>query len=129
QDREDASERIARLAQVLDIPVLADPLSGLRSGTHEKDHVIEGYDAFLRNQTIREQLKPDYILRFGAMPVSKAYLFYVKEHSDVKQFVVEEHGGYREPAGNRNEFIYADSVKFCNALTEIAVKQDRPGWL
>lgn len=66
---------ITELALKWRLPVLADPLSQVRAGSHEKDHVIEAYDAFLRNKTIREQLEPDYIIRFGAMPVSKAYLF------------------------------------------------------
>lgn len=129
QDNQDAPEHIAKLAHVLGVPVLADPLSGLRSGSHVKENVIEGYDAFLRNKTIREELKPDYILRFGAMPVSKPYLFYVKQHADVQQLVVEEHAGYREPAGNRTEFIYADSVSFCDDIAEIAEKQIQTGWL
>ncbi|WP_340003217.1 2-succinyl-5-enolpyruvyl-6-hydroxy-3-cyclohexene-1-carboxylic-acid synthase [Oceanobacillus sp. FSL K6-0127] len=107
---------ITELALKWRLPVLADPLSQVRAGSHEKDHVIEAYDAFLRNKTIREQLEPDYIIRFGAMPVSKAYLFYVKEHAHVKQYIVEGSSGYREPAGNRTEFIFADPVMLCRAI-------------
>ncbi|MEN1970290.1 2-succinyl-5-enolpyruvyl-6-hydroxy-3-cyclohexene-1-carboxylic-acid synthase [Lentibacillus sp. N15] len=120
QDRGDVPAAITKLAQVLQVPVLADPLSGMRSGAHDKVHVIEGYDAFLRSEQIRKQLKPDYIIRFGAMPVSKPYLFYVKEHRDVEQWIVEEHTGYREPAGNKTEFIYADPALLCDDLTQIA---------
>src|SRR5699024_9272296 len=56
------------------LPLLADPVSQVRSGNHYKHYVIEVYDAILRNETVREQLKPDFIIRFGAMPVSKPYL-------------------------------------------------------
>ncbi|GAA0431092.1 2-succinyl-5-enolpyruvyl-6-hydroxy-3-cyclohexene-1-carboxylic-acid synthase [Virgibacillus sp. AGTR] len=110
-------EVVTKLAAKWQVPVLADPLSQVRSGEHAKDVVIDGYDAFLRNETIRELLKPEFIIRIGAMPVSKAYLFYVKQHKDILQFVVENDRGFREPAGNRTEFVFADSVLFCEHLT------------
>lgn len=110
------AEAIVNLAQTWDIPVLADPLSQLRAGDHEKDHLIISYDAILRNEHIRTQLKPDFIIRFGAMPISKMYLFYVEEHTDALQFVVEDHGGYRDPTSQLSEFIYADSESLCYDL-------------
>ncbi|WP_404453801.1 2-succinyl-5-enolpyruvyl-6-hydroxy-3-cyclohexene-1-carboxylic-acid synthase [Virgibacillus necropolis] len=119
QTNEDLAEAVTALAAKWNVPVLADPLSQVRSGQHHKDMVIEGYDAFLRNESIRKKLKPDFIIRFGAMPVSKPYLFYVKNHMDVDQYIVEEHSGYREPAGNRTEFIYADSQLLCEDLLAI----------
>lgn len=115
------SEAIVQLAAAWGLPVLADPLSQLRAGEHDKDVIIEGYDAILRNETIRQKLKPDYIIRFGAMPVSKPYLFYVKKHDDVPQFIVEQEAGYREPAGNRSGFIYTDPADLCRNL---AVKKN-----
>jgi 2-succinyl-5-enolpyruvyl-6-hydroxy-3-cyclohexene-1-carboxylate synthase len=113
---EDFAESITALAAKWGWPVLADPLSQLRSGSHVKENIIEGYDAILRNEKIRKVLKPDVIIRFGAMPVSKPYLFYVKQHKDVQQFVVENYTGYREPAGNRTEFIFADASSLCDDL-------------
>ncbi|MBY7143951.1 2-succinyl-5-enolpyruvyl-6-hydroxy-3-cyclohexene-1-carboxylic-acid synthase [Virgibacillus sp. NKC19-3] len=107
---------ITKLAAAWGLPILADPLSQLRAGDHDKTHVIEGYDAILRSEVIRESLKPDFILRFGAMPVSKAYLFYAKEHKDAMQFIVENHAGYREPTGNASEFIFADPMLLCEEL-------------
>lgn len=117
------AEAVVDLASEWQIPILADPLSQVRSGMHQKNQVIESYDAILRSETIRRELQPDFILRFGAMPVSKAYLFYVKDHYNVPQFIVEGESGYREPAGNKTEFIYADPTCFCNDL--IAIRQDK----
>lgn len=116
QTETDFAAAVVKLAAAWGLPILADPLSHVRSGQHPKENIIEGYDAILRNEMIREQLKPDYIIRFGAMPVSKPYLFYVKEHHDVPQYIVENEAGYREPAGNRTEFIYADPVMLCHDL-------------
>ncbi|MGM8211942.1 2-succinyl-5-enolpyruvyl-6-hydroxy-3-cyclohexene-1-carboxylic-acid synthase [Virgibacillus sp. W0430] len=107
---------IVKLAAAWNIPVLADPLSQLRAGSHSKEQIIEGFDAILRYPAIRNRLKPDYIIRFGAMPISKNYLFYVKEMQNVQQFVVEVHSGSRDPAGNATQFIYSDPVTLCDDL-------------
>lgn len=120
QTEDRLAEAITELAAAWKIPVLADPLSQIRAGTHNKDLVIEGYDAFLRNEKIREQLRPDYIIRFGAMPVSKAYLFYVQQHTETFQIVVDNNIGFREPAGNQTEFVFSDPVQFCRILSEQA---------
>ncbi|MGJ9457462.1 2-succinyl-5-enolpyruvyl-6-hydroxy-3-cyclohexene-1-carboxylic-acid synthase [Oceanobacillus sp. CF4.6] len=126
----DFASAVTELAHIWGLPVLADPLSQVRTGSHHKDQVIESYDAFLRNKSIREQLKPDYIIRFGAMPVSKAYLFYVKENKDSKQYLVENYTGYREPTGNITEFIFADPVMLCEDLiAESAAFDVDAGWL
>lgn len=130
QTNEDFAEAVTSLAAKWQLPVLADPLSQIRAGQHHKDLVIEGYDAFLRNETIRKKMQPDFIIRFGAMPVAKPYLFYINEHADVEQYIVEEHAGYREPAGNRTEFIYAGSKLLCDDLlaTDVEMSFD-PEWL
>ncbi|WP_087972737.1 2-succinyl-5-enolpyruvyl-6-hydroxy-3-cyclohexene-1-carboxylic-acid synthase [Oceanobacillus rekensis] len=121
---------VTELASIWGLPVLADPLSQVRTGSHHKDQVIESYDAFLRNESIRAKLKPDYIIRFGAMPVSKAYLYYVKEHKDQEQYLVENYTGYREPTGNVTEFIFADPVMLCEDLVaESAAIDVDTGWL
>lgn len=111
---------VTELAEAWQIPILADPLSQVRAGQHHKDLIIESYDAILRSESIREHLKPDFIIRFGAMPVSKPYLFYVKEHDSIPQLVVENTSGYREPAGNNTEMIYADAALLCKDLANIA---------
>jgi len=126
----DLAQAVISLAQAFQLPVLTDPLSQVRAGIHEKEPIIEGYDAFLRNETIREKLKPDFILRFGAMPVSKAYTFYVKESSGATQFVVEGDSGFREPAGMPTEFIYADPAKLCEDLIAYSGREARDtAWL
>lgn len=107
------AEVVTKLAEAWGLPILADPLSQIRSGDHRKQNIIEGYDAFLRNETIRRTLKPDFLIRFGAMPVSKAYLFYVQENDNATQFIVEKNKGYRDPSGIDSEFIYADPTLFC----------------
>ncbi len=107
---------------------MADPLSQLRSGTHAKDVIIETYDTILKSESVRAKLQPDFIIRFGAMPVSKPYLFLMKEYTGNKHIVVEKHAGYREPVGVDTQFIYADPAMLCEALASIPAAKPE-SWL
>lgn len=121
-------ERIIRFAKAWNLPILADPLSQLRAGEFSKDVIIDSYDAILREKRVRDYLKPDFIIRFGAMPVSKMYLFYAQENDDVPHFVIEAEGGYREPANVNTSFLHTDPGLFCESLMPgFEVKVD--GWI
>lgn len=106
-------EAVTQLARYLQLPVLADPLSQVRAGQHEKDHVIEAYDAILKSPGVREQFVPDFIIRFGAMPVSKPYWLMLQDHPEIEQYVVESYEGFRDPSGNEASLILADGKQFC----------------
>ncbi|WP_431804428.1 2-succinyl-5-enolpyruvyl-6-hydroxy-3-cyclohexene-1-carboxylic-acid synthase [Halobacillus andaensis] len=131
QANQQLPDLIAKLASKAGLPVLADPLSQLRSGGHDKRNVIESYDALLRSDTFKELNKPDFIIRFGAMPVSKAYLQWIQMHgSDIEHFVIDEFSSYREPSGVPTAFIYADPVDFCRQLTgELGEDGKNSHWL
>ncbi|WP_027956473.1 2-succinyl-5-enolpyruvyl-6-hydroxy-3-cyclohexene-1-carboxylic-acid synthase [Halobacillus kuroshimensis] len=114
---EELAEAVTDLAARLGVPVFADPLSQLRAGDHDKRHVIESYGALLKSPWVKETMKPDYILRFGAMPVSKTYLKWVQHHKDtVDHVVVDDEPGYREPAGLAVQYIWAEAVELCRQL-------------
>lgn len=98
-------------------PVLADPLSQLRTGVGEEGWVIEAYDAFLRDEQTVEALKPELIVRFGAMPVSKPFLQYLEKHGDAR-YVVVDTGDWREPALAAGEMVFADPVLFCRLMAD-----------
>lgn len=70
-----------RISEKLAFPVLADPLSQLRSGSHDKAVIIDAYDTFLRDETAKAAFRPEVILRFGAMPVSKPLLLFMKNRN------------------------------------------------
>ncbi|KGP91716.1 2-succinyl-5-enolpyruvyl-6-hydroxy-3-cyclohexene-1-carboxylate synthase [Pontibacillus chungwhensis BH030062] len=114
QTDQDLPVAVTQLARYLQLPVLADPLSQVRSGQHEKDHVIESYDAILKSPTVREQFVPDFIIRFGAMPISKPYWLMLQDHPEIEQYVVESYEGFREPSGNAASLIFADGKHFCD---------------
>lgn len=120
---------IAQLAEKLHIPIVADPLSQMRTGSHDKTNVIAGYDAMFRNSKLRETLKPDYIIRFGAMPISKSYLFFVSEHAAADQYVVEAHDLVREPTNHTSTYLFSDYTGLCNALVKDLDDVQETNWL
>ncbi|MGF2617549.1 2-succinyl-5-enolpyruvyl-6-hydroxy-3-cyclohexene-1-carboxylic-acid synthase [Rossellomorea vietnamensis] len=122
-------DAVIRLSEKVQFPVLADPLSSLRSGTHDKSNVIDGYDSFLRIEKFKKLVEPDIVIRVGAMPVSKALTLYLK-NQDIEHWVVDSGGLWRDPAGKATEMIFADEAEFLNALSD-SVKTSPPNesWL
>ncbi|VBB06116.1 menaquinone biosynthesis protein mend [Lucifera butyrica] len=107
---------VVSLAERLQYPVLADPLSQVRSGAHDKRWIVETYDSFLRDPDVVDRLTPEVVIRFGAMPVSKALLFYLKGLPLCRQIVVDEELGWRDPTLMATDMIYAGVVPFCREL-------------
>lgn len=127
---ESLAPAMVRLADHLQIPILADPLAQLRAYTHDKTNIIDGFDTILFTENMREKLAPEYIIRFGAMPVSKRYLHYLNENRHIDHFIVEKKSGYREPTSSEATFIFAEEKQFCNSLCEKIPKEDENGaWL
>lgn len=107
---------LAPLAERLGFPILADPLSGVRCGSHSLHMVCASYDAFLRDEAFVAQYAAELVLRFGAMPTSKPVLLYLQQHSSLHQIVVDEGAGWREPTNLAAEHLAADPLELCAAL-------------
>jgi len=112
-------EPVTQLARRLGYPILADPLSQLRCGSHERDMVLSSYDAFLRVDAFSERAQPELILRFGAMPTSKPLLLYMKRHTSCPLVVIDGHGGWEEPTQLASQLIHANPVALCQGLLAI----------
>ncbi|MGN1401195.1 MAG: 2-succinyl-5-enolpyruvyl-6-hydroxy-3-cyclohexene-1-carboxylic-acid synthase [Bacillus sp. (in: firmicutes)] len=111
------AKAVQKLSRALGFPVLADPLSQLRASDMDEG-IIDCYDTFLRLERLKRSLKPDVIIRFGAMPVSKALTQYMKLHADAMQIVIDSGNGWREPTGTASGLIYSDESDFCNRLAD-----------
>ena len=130
QDDTDFPNAAARLAAELGFPLLADPLSQVRCGSHHSDLVIDSYDAFLRDEEIARELVPDVVLRFGRTPVSKPLLLYLQRHAGSRQILVEEGGRWGDPALAATPAIQADPRALCEALLPALGRSERAasGW-
>ncbi len=116
-DKPELIAPLVRLAEQTGYPILADPLSQLRSGPHDRSHILASYDAFLRIPAFLEQNKPAFVLRFGAMPTAKPLLLYLKHYEDCPQVIVDAHGGWDEPTQLASELIHTDPVSLCENLS------------
>ncbi|MFE8703298.1 2-succinyl-5-enolpyruvyl-6-hydroxy-3-cyclohexene-1-carboxylic-acid synthase [Cytobacillus sp. FJAT-54145] len=116
-DNDEFSEAVTELSTRLKFPILADPLSQLRSGNHDGSNIIDTYDTFLRNEDAKRIMKPDIIIRFGAVPVSKPLTIFLKENQDIRQIVVDGSEGWRDPSLIATQMVYCDEVQFCLAVS------------
>ena len=112
----DFAEVIVTLAKKLQFPILADPLSQLRSGSHSSEMIVDAYDTLLRFDDVKRELKPDIIIRFGSMPVSKSLSFFLKENRTAQQIVVDGGMGWRDPAMLSTEMVFCNETIFCVEL-------------
>ena len=110
------AEAVVALAQQLGYPVLADALSQVRCGPHDRSMVIDGYDAFLRVTELAESLAPDVVLRFGALPVSRSLIQYLERHHGAHHILIDEGTGWRDPSHLTSAVLHLDPVLFCSSL-------------
>jgi 2-succinyl-5-enolpyruvyl-6-hydroxy-3-cyclohexene-1-carboxylate synthase len=127
---EELGEALARLAAVSGYPVLADPASQVRYGTHDRSRVHGAYDAFLRAPGFASRHAPELIVQFGAAPTSKAFQLYAARHPEALHLLVDSAGEWRSPARRAREVVTADPTAFARALAEsLGATADRlPSW-
>ncbi len=126
QSDPDLAAAVVRLAAATGYPILADPLSGLRSGGHERQMVIDAYDAFLRDERAAA-LAPDVVLRLGAPPTSKTLMTFL-HHAD-RHILIDE--GWPDPSALASAVVQADATHTCTALAHELAAQGAlpdPAW-
>jgi 2-succinyl-5-enolpyruvyl-6-hydroxy-3-cyclohexene-1-carboxylate synthase len=106
-------EPLAELARAAGFPILAEPASQLRCGPHNRSHVVSTYDHLLRDESFREAVKPDLVLRFGEMPTSKPLRTWLAA-SGADQIVVDPRCGWNEPTGRAAALLRADPTELAS---------------
>jgi 2-succinyl-5-enolpyruvyl-6-hydroxy-3-cyclohexene-1-carboxylate synthase len=109
---------VSALANACGLPVVADPLSGLRNaGDHTK--ALGSYDHFLRSPRIAASLQPDLVLRFGAPPTSKALAGYLQRHSGRSQVQICPPGIWHDPDLTASRVLEANAAEYCVQLLDV----------
>ena len=125
QDDPSFPDAVTTLAREIGAPVLADPLSQVRCGPQHSPIVIDAYDAFLRDEEIARRLSPDFVLRFGAPPVSKALLQFLERNRSCNQ-VLADPGGSRDPALSASDIVRLNPASLCHAILDGVPDQPAP---
>ncbi len=121
---------LGRLAAATGFPIIADPLSGLRAGTHDRADIIVRGDQLVRPGPWIDAHRPTLVIRFGAMPTSKPIAELMRKVRP-ELLVVDGDAGWREPVGIPVTHVHADGVATAGALV---ARRDRSpardaGWL
>lgn len=108
-------ESLGDLARQISAPLLADPLSQVRWGSHDRSTLIDRYDAIVRHPGAGESLAPDFILRIGAIPTSKALFQWIERQTDASLVVVDP-ARWPDPSLRAHEMIQADARELCESV-------------
>ena len=117
---------VTALAGKLGWPVLADCLSGVRCGPHDREFVVDNYDAFIGTARAAA-FQPEAVLRFGAVPVSKPLVQFLERHRDARQVFISGGAGRRDPGHLASESWDVDATAFCEGLTGTIENGRKPG--
>jgi 2-succinyl-5-enolpyruvyl-6-hydroxy-3-cyclohexene-1-carboxylate synthase len=113
-------EAVARFAETLGWPLLADPLSGARRGPAAIAH----YDALLRDADLASSLRPDFVLRVGDLPVSKPLRSWLGGLEDVTQVALDLEEAWQDP---ESMLSHSFALEPTGALSELSEALSSPG--
>lgn len=102
----DEADTIRSFGEVLQAPILADPLSNVR-GCNTSDVVISTYDALLAGQALWHELKPDCVIQFGQIVVSKRVQQMIASWTDVEYIEVNPTMDSMNPTGKTTMHVQA----------------------
>jgi 2-succinyl-5-enolpyruvyl-6-hydroxy-3-cyclohexene-1-carboxylate synthase len=88
--------------------------------------VITTGDPLARAGRIAGDLEPEVVIRFGAVPTSKALSAWLADHPLTPQIVIDD-AGWRDPGGTATTMVRSDPVAFARQLTEL-VDPVPSGW-
>lgn len=94
----DEANTIRFFGEALQAPILADPLSNVR-GCGTSKVVISTYDALLAGQALWNELKPDCMIQFGQIVVSKRVQQMIASWTDVEYVEVNPTMDSMNPTG------------------------------
>lgn len=115
---------VAMLAAALEAPVLAEPLSNLRFGPHDKSRVFCRQAHFLRSMSPA----PQWVLRFGAFPVSRTLERWLAATGQAEHVLVAPAGRWPDPLRQGGSILHADPLLVARALAQRVTAAPR-AWL
>lgn len=119
------ADAVTALAGRLACPILAEPLSGLRFGPHDRRAICCRHDLWLRDEARCAALRPDWVLRFGAFPVTRTLQGFV---AGAATLLVEPHGRWPDPAHGTRQLLRADPLAACRALLDADLAAADADW-
>jgi len=126
-DAPELAPALAELALRLGWPLLADPLSQLRCGSHARDALVDAHDAVLGCAEFADVNPPELVLRFGSTPTSKAYRLFLERQPQVEQWTVDPYG-WSDPSALSRRLLRCDPQALALDLLERIPPRPRSGF-
>ena len=102
----DEADMIRSFGEALQAPIFADPLSNVR-GCDTSNVVISTYDALLAGKALWHELKPDCVIQFGQIVVSKRVQQMIASWTDVEYIEVNPTMDSMNPTGKTTMHVQA----------------------
>ncbi len=118
-------EAVAAFATAAGWPLLADPMSGARSGAAAIAH----YDALLRDEDFRAMAEPDLVLRVGDLPVSKPLRSWLAGLKDVRQIALDREAAWQDPDSVLSDSLALDPATVLGPLAKADLPSTERDWL
>ena len=119
---------LTALARKLACPILAEPLSGLRFGSHDPAHVYVRYNRWLEDEAASEIRKAEWVIRIGAFPVTRNLQNYVTGITGT-QARFDPLPRRVDPAHRITHLVRAEPANACRALQQAITKPCPADWL
>lgn len=113
---------VVALAEAAGWPLVAEPLSGARTG----DHAVSTYDHLLAHGPFADAHRPDLVVRIGRVALSRHLLSFLD--AQVPQVLVDRDGARLDPRRAVSEVVVGYPAEVCGTLAE-EVDRDPGGWL
>lgn len=90
-------------------PVMIESLSNLRTEVPEDCQVfaITTYDALMKNERFKRNVRPQTVIRFGAQPVSKFLMQFIAQANPLHYVIIDEDPMFRDSTHASTHFIHA----------------------
>ena len=109
---------VVSFASAVGLPVLADPLSGVRYGPDGEACIYGAYDLFLREPRARSALAPDLVLRVGRSPISAALLDYLADAAHEAHLLIDPSFRWKDHLAVASDVVRADAADTLTRLAE-----------
>jgi 2-succinyl-5-enolpyruvyl-6-hydroxy-3-cyclohexene-1-carboxylate synthase len=117
--------RIAQFAARARVPLLADPLSGARSGVAAVAH----FDLILRDPTLARTLAPDVVCRIGELPTSKPLRNWIAGLDQAHHVLFAPDERWSDPSARVTQRIVGSLADLLDRVEGDEVVPDDSDWL
>jgi 2-succinyl-5-enolpyruvyl-6-hydroxy-3-cyclohexene-1-carboxylate synthase len=105
------SDQVVKLSNYLNLPIIADVLSGIRFSSKQNSKVITGINQLISSNIINNFQKPDLILHFGRNPISSAIEQYLDSLDSTPKVQITQATKWSDPIRKLDQKLQVDPIQ------------------